>query len=79
MRGSLPALAADPHLDGPKGEIVVVIGPGQEAAASDDDVDKALTDALSRLSPGDAAREVAQALGVKRKAVYARALELKGR
>ncbi|WP_122465091.1 16S rRNA (cytidine(1402)-2'-O)-methyltransferase [Brevundimonas lutea] len=79
VRGTLPALAIDPRLDGPKGEIVVLIGPGEEVAASDDDVDMALTDALTRLSPGDAAREVAQALGLKRKAVYARALELQGR
>ncbi|WP_374275078.1 16S rRNA (cytidine(1402)-2'-O)-methyltransferase [Brevundimonas sp.] len=79
VRGTLPALAIDPRLDGPKGEIVVLIGPGEEVAASEDDVDMALTDALTRLSPGDAAREVAQALGLKRKAVYARALELQGR
>lgn len=79
VRAPLAALAADPRLDGPKGEIVVVIGPGEEVAASDQDVDAALSDALTRLSPGDAAREVAQALGLKRKAVYARALEMQGR
>ncbi len=79
VRAPLSALAVDPRLDAPKGEIVVVIGPGEAAAASDQDIDIALASALARLAPGEAAREVAQALGLKRKAVYARALELQGR
>lgn len=79
VRAPLSALAVDPRLDAPKGEIVVVIGPGEAAAASDQDIDIALASALARLAPGEAAREVAQALGLRRKAVYARALELQGR
>lgn len=79
VRGSLADLAADPRLDGPKGEIVVVVGPGEVEAASEADVDAALTEALSRLSPGDAAGEVARALGLSRKPLYQRALALKGR
>lgn len=79
VRGALPDLATDPGLQSPKGEIVVVVGPGQAEAASAADVDQALSEALTRLSTGDAAAEVAEALGLPRKALYRRALELKGR
>lgn len=77
VRGSLADLAEDPRLDAPKGEIVVVIGPGQEEEASEADVDAALIEALSRLATGDAASEVAKALGLNRKTLYRRALELR--
>ncbi|HET6972258.1 MAG TPA: 16S rRNA (cytidine(1402)-2'-O)-methyltransferase [Phenylobacterium sp.] len=76
-RGSLAELAADPKLDAPKGEIVVLVGPGREAEASAADADAALADALSRLKPADAAAEVAKALGLPRRDLYRRALELK--
>ncbi len=79
VRGTLDELAADPRLESPKGEIVVVVGPGEEVAASAEDADSALTNALARLGPADAASEVARALGLPRKALYRRALELKGR
>ena len=79
VRGPLPDLAADPRLQSPKGEIVVVVGPGAAEAASAADIDQALSDALTRLSTGDAAAEVAEALGLPRKTLYRRALELKGR
>ena len=78
-RGTLSTLAADPRLDGPKGEIVVVIGPPLETApASDADIDAALTDALERVGPAEAASEVSRLLDQPRKALYRRALELKG-
>ncbi len=79
VRGSLDALAMDPALDGPKGEIVVVIGPGETETASAADADAALTEALARLAPGEAASEVSRALDLPRKALYRRALELQGR
>ena len=61
----------------PKGEIVVVVGPPLPAVApSADDLDALLADALARLSVRDAASEVADALGLKRRTVYARALAL---
>jgi 16S rRNA (cytidine1402-2'-O)-methyltransferase len=78
VRGPLDALAAHPALEAPKGEIVVVLGPGREEAASEADADRALAEALTRLSPADAAGEVARALGLPRRALYQRALELRG-
>jgi 16S rRNA (cytidine1402-2'-O)-methyltransferase len=79
VRGTLDALAADPRLEAPKGEIVVVVGPGAEVEASPEDADAALRAALERLGPADAASEVARALGLPRKALYRRALELQGK
>jgi 16S rRNA (cytidine1402-2'-O)-methyltransferase len=60
----------------PKGEIVVVVGPpAQAAAATDEQLDSALDEALRRMSPSRAAAEVAERLNVPRKRAYARALE----
>ncbi len=78
IRGPLSVLAADPRLDGPRGEIVVVVGAGEDIVASAADVDSALADALSRQSPSAAAAEVAKALGLPKRDLYRRALELKG-
>ncbi|MFO1013052.1 MAG: 16S rRNA (cytidine(1402)-2'-O)-methyltransferase [Caulobacteraceae bacterium] len=78
LRGPLPDLAADPRLASPKGEIVIVVGPAEEVAAGPEDADRALADALTRLSPADAATEVARALGLNRRDLYRRALDLKG-
>lgn len=79
VRGSLSDLAVHPALDAPKGEIVVVIGPGETEVASAADADAALTEALTRLAPGEAASEVSRALDLPRKPLYRRALELQGR
>lgn len=74
--GTLVARYADAP---PKGEIVIVVAPpGEPEAASMEDADAALAEALTRLSTGQAASEVAKKLGVDRKALYARALEMKG-
>jgi 16S rRNA (cytidine1402-2'-O)-methyltransferase len=77
LRGPLSALAADPRFEAPKGEIVVLVGPGRETAATAADADAALADALSRLRPAEAAAEVAKALGLPRRDLYRRAMELK--
>lgn len=61
----------------PKGEIVLLIGPPGEAETSADDADTLLKAALATLKPSQAAAEVARATGLDRKALYARALELK--
>ncbi|MDE2488038.1 MAG: 16S rRNA (cytidine(1402)-2'-O)-methyltransferase [Alphaproteobacteria bacterium] len=77
VRGPLATLAADPQFAAPKGEIVVLVGPGRETAATAADADTALKDALSRLKPAEAAAEVAKALGLPRRDLYRRAMELK--
>jgi len=76
-RGPLGVLAADPRLDAPKGEIVILVGPGHEVEATAGDIDTALADALIRLRPAEAAAEVAKALGLSRRDVYQRAMAMR--
>ena len=76
VTGSLADLAARYANVAPKGEIVIVVGPPSETAeATVADVDGALDEALTRLSPSRAAAEVAEKLGIPRKRAYARALQ----
>ncbi|WP_156348137.1 16S rRNA (cytidine(1402)-2'-O)-methyltransferase [Sphingomonas sp. Leaf34] len=80
VTGTLSMLAARYADAPPRGEIVIVVAPpGEAPPASAADGDAALTEALTRLSTGQAASEVAKALGLDRKALYARALELKAK
>jgi 16S rRNA (cytidine1402-2'-O)-methyltransferase len=60
-----------------KGEIVLLIGPPAERSATADDGEALLREALKTHKPSQAAAEVARATGLDRKALYARALELK--
>jgi 16S rRNA (cytidine1402-2'-O)-methyltransferase len=61
-----------------KGEIAIVIGPPDEAVApAAAKLDEALLTAMAGASLKDAAAEVAARYGLKRRDVYARALELK--
>ena len=78
IRGPLDVLAADPRLDSPKGELVVLVGPAEQEAATEADADAALSEALTRMGPSEAAAQVAKALGLDRRSLYRRALELKG-
>lgn len=76
VSGSLGELASKYRDAPPKGEIVIVVGPPAEAhAATDDELDAALDEALASLSPSRAAAEVAERLGIPRKRAYARALD----
>ena len=78
VTGSLSELARR-YADGTpvRGEIVIVVGPAQEAEpVSDSDLDRMLDAALRRLSPSRAAAEVAEQLGIPKKRAYSRALEL---
>ncbi|GAA4766875.1 16S rRNA (cytidine(1402)-2'-O)-methyltransferase [Stakelama sediminis] len=78
VTGTLATLAERYADAPPKGEIVIVVGPpGEAPPATQADADAALTEALTRLPASKAAGEVARALGLDRKALYARALELK--
>jgi 16S rRNA (cytidine1402-2'-O)-methyltransferase len=76
-RGSLPELAA--ALDGQtiKGEIVVLVGPPTDGEVSDEDIAARLADALTTMSLRDAAKAVADALGVPKSRVYDLGLKLR--
>ncbi len=82
-RGSLSSLAADLAEHEPRGEVVLVVGPPGAAERSPEEqaaaLDTALAEALARATVKDAAREVADRLGLPRRDVYARALALAGR
>jgi 16S rRNA (cytidine1402-2'-O)-methyltransferase len=77
VTGTLSTLAARYADAPPKGEIAIVVAPPAETAPPQIDPDDALREALTRLSTGQAASEVAKATGLDRKTLYARALELK--
>ncbi|MBB3991120.1 16S rRNA (cytidine1402-2'-O)-methyltransferase [Croceicoccus naphthovorans] len=61
----------------PKGEIVLMIGPPGEEPAADLDIDALLRAELGDHKPSQAAARLAKAHGLDRKALYARAMELK--
>ena len=77
-RGTLPELASHYEATGaPKGEIVVVVGPPQAAVPlCAHEVDVMIENALGRVSLKDAVAEVVAMTGLKRRDIYARALEL---
>lgn len=77
VTGSLDELAGRYADLQPKGEIVIVVAPPAVAApASAEDLDSALRSAMETESPSRAAALVAEQLGLKRKQVYERALQL---
>jgi len=75
--GSAAELAAHYTAHPPRGEIVLLVGPPAEQAASASDADALLREALATEKPSQAAAQVAKATGLDRKALYARALELR--
>jgi 16S rRNA (cytidine1402-2'-O)-methyltransferase len=77
VTGTLSELAGRYVETIPKGEIVIVVGPPEEAeAAADATIDRLLESAMERLSPSRAAAEVAEQLNIPRKRAYERALDL---
>jgi 16S rRNA (cytidine1402-2'-O)-methyltransferase len=62
----------------PKGEIVIVVGPPLAADVDDAAIEERLGKALRAMSVRDAAKAVAEALGVPKARVYDLALKLKG-
>jgi 16S rRNA (cytidine1402-2'-O)-methyltransferase len=79
-RATLSELALRYATEKARGEVVVVVGPPQaRAAATESDLDSALAAALAKSSARDAAAQVAAALGLPRRTVYARALNLTGK
>jgi 16S rRNA (cytidine1402-2'-O)-methyltransferase len=78
VTASLSELAGRYAEAGPKGEIVVVVGPpGDAPVASQADADALLREALKRLPTARAAGEVAKATGLDRRKLYARAMALR--
>lgn len=75
--GSPAELIAHYAAHPPKGEIVLLVGPPGDGPAGDIDADALLLAALRTQKASQAAAEVARATGLDRKALYARALELK--
>jgi 16S rRNA (cytidine1402-2'-O)-methyltransferase len=76
-RGDLAALAAA-YAEGAetRGEFVIVIAPPKEIAASAEDIDQLLREALRNASLKDAVSAVAAATGASRRDLYQRALAL---
>jgi 16S rRNA (cytidine1402-2'-O)-methyltransferase len=79
-RGLLPELAEYYRLaDTPRGEMTIVIAPPlPPAPVAEAEIDRLLSEALGRLSPRDAAAEVARATGLPRRGIYRRAVALRG-
>jgi 16S rRNA (cytidine1402-2'-O)-methyltransferase len=77
-RGRLETLAEE-FASSPKGEIVIIVGPPEDAAAPEEDLDAVLKEALARATLKTAVAEIAARLGLPRAQVYARALSLSGR
>ncbi len=77
-RGTLQQVCATyQDIPNPRGEFVVVLGPPITKEPEQEDIDRALQDALTHLRVKDAAKEVSEKLGISKKLAYARALELK--
>ncbi|MCE2829203.1 MAG: 16S rRNA (cytidine(1402)-2'-O)-methyltransferase [Sphingomonadales bacterium] len=79
VTGPLNELAARYVEAEPKGEIVVIVGPPQEAQTEEGDFDAALALALETLPPAKAAKEVAKRFGLDRAEVYDRAMAIKAK
>jgi len=77
-RGTLQELAAYYAEAGPpRGEIVVLVGPGEEIAAGEDALDAAIAAEDLARPMKDVAAEIAAKLGLGRRVVYERMLALK--
>lgn len=70
LRAPLPQLAQRLAEAPVKGEVVIVIGPPQAGAVTDEEIAALLDGALRQMSLRDAAKVVAEALGVSKTRVY---------
>jgi 16S rRNA (cytidine1402-2'-O)-methyltransferase len=75
--GTAAELIAHYEAHPPKGEIVLLVGPPTADETSGADADALLRAALAAAKPSQAAAQVAKATGLDRRALYARALELR--
>jgi 16S rRNA (cytidine1402-2'-O)-methyltransferase len=78
-KGTLSELVGSSLAEPPKGEIVVIVGPPDEEAASPSEVDAFLTAALTQMSVKEAAAAVADSFAITRREAYERALRLKAK
>lgn len=79
IRGTLVHLAEIyEEQGGPRGEIVIVVGPPGAEIVSDETVEQAIRDALQTMSVRDAASEVAAQTGRARREIYTMALAISG-
>lgn len=76
IRGTARDLAADPRMESLKGEVVMLLDRPAPAEADEDAIRAALSERLDRMTVKDAAREVAQELGLPRREVYQLALAI---
>lgn len=77
VEGSLSCLAARFADVPPRGEIVVIVHPPEDAAVAPEEIENLLHAALREFSLRDAVDNVAATTGASRKSVYAMALTLK--
>jgi 16S rRNA (cytidine1402-2'-O)-methyltransferase len=78
VRGSLRELAADfGNRSNLKGEVVILVGPGSADAVDDATIELRLTAALEHMPLREAARAIADALGVPKGRVYDIGLRVK--
>ncbi len=78
-RGSLASLAGAIPAEGLKGEVVIVVGPQQVQSVTDEALGARLADALEVMSLKDAAKALADELGVPKARVYGLGIKAKGR
>lgn len=77
-RGTLAKLAEEfSNMDRVRGEVVLIIGPGEVSKLLARDIDELLRMALQTMSPGKAAADVARQTGEARNDLYRRALALR--
>jgi 16S rRNA (cytidine1402-2'-O)-methyltransferase len=62
-----------------KGEIVLVVGPGRAEPVSDETINARLAEALEGMSLKDAAKALADELGVAKARIYGLGIKAKGR
>lgn len=77
LRGTLTELAGATSVEGLKGEVVIVVGPEQARAVSDETLTARLTDALESMSLKDAAKALADEFGVPKARVYGLGIKAK--
>ncbi|RVT87108.1 16S rRNA (cytidine(1402)-2'-O)-methyltransferase [Rhodobacteraceae bacterium CCMM004] len=78
-RGTVADLIASCAADPPRGEVVLLVDRPGSGAGDPADLTAALETAMADASVKDAAREVAEALGLPRREVYAAALALRAK